>query len=166
MSLSSVPFHTLGKPRHLDPAYHDAKQRAAWTWVQPKNRDELLSRLADARDRAVPERERENLCSVAHGEITRLIQALQDLVDDSYSLIEQPSRIRPATGLGVYRCLQCEAIKGDKTRQHAPGCQVGFAEHLLGVPPLMIARIGDQPLNPNGSRTVTLTAEVIDDLDD
>lgn len=60
------------------------------------------------------------------------VQALQDLVDDSYSLIEQPSWIRPATGLGVYRCHQCEATKGQKIHGHAPDCAVGKAEKLLG----------------------------------
>jgi len=45
---------------------------APWKWIQPRGTDEILKRLADARDLAVPERERENMCSVAHGEITRL----------------------------------------------------------------------------------------------
>ena len=90
-----------------------------------------FQRLADARDVEVPARERENLCSVAHGEISRLTEALQDLVDDSYSLVEQPSWIRPATGLGVYRCHQCEATKGENTRGHAEGCSVGRAEAVL-----------------------------------
>lgn len=43
-----------------------------WTWVQPRTREELLMRLADARDLRVPERERENLCGAAHAEITRM----------------------------------------------------------------------------------------------
>jgi hypothetical protein len=37
-----------------------------WTWKQPKDGQELLSRLADARDLDVPERERENLCGCAY----------------------------------------------------------------------------------------------------
>lgn len=43
-----------------------------WTWVQPKNQAELLTRLADARDLDMTERERENLCACAYTEITRL----------------------------------------------------------------------------------------------
>ena len=43
-----------------------------WVWRQPTNQAELLSRLADARDLDVPERERENLCACAHEEIVRL----------------------------------------------------------------------------------------------
>ena len=128
---TDVPFHALGKPRHLDPSYHAAKQRESWTWVQPVGIDALLLRLADARDFAVPERERENLCSVAHGTITKLVDVLQGLVDDSYSLVEPPSWIRPATGLGVYRCHQCEATKGERSHDHAEGCAVGLAEAVL-----------------------------------
>ena len=128
---TNVPFYALGKLRHLDPDYRAAKQRESWTWIQPVGIDALLSRLADARDFAVPERERENLCSVAHGEISRLVGALQSLVDDSYSLIEQPSWIRPATGLGVYRCHQCEATKGERRQGHVAGCAVGRAEAIL-----------------------------------
>ena len=48
------------------------KDNVTWTWVQPKNQDELLARLADARDLNVPERERENLCACACAEIKRL----------------------------------------------------------------------------------------------
>ena len=122
-----------------------AKQRAAqredqmtkqlpadktWAWVQPRDRAALLQRLAEARDFAVPARERENLCSVAHGDISKLAEALQDLVDDSYSLVDPPWR-RPATGLGVYRCHHCEATKGEKNCGHADGCVVGRAEAVL-----------------------------------
>lgn len=53
---------------------------APWTWVQPRDRKDLLLRLADARDFAVPERERENLCSVAHGEIVHLAAVNTDLL--------------------------------------------------------------------------------------
>ena len=112
---------------------HEAKQRESQpvTWVQPVGIDALLLRLADARDLAVPERERENLCSVAHGTITKLVEVLQGLVDDSYSLVEQPSWIRPSTGLGVYRCHQCEATKGETSHGHADDCAVGRAEAIL-----------------------------------
>jgi len=41
--------------------------------------DELLRRLADARDLNVSERERENLCAAAHTEITRLVKETLDL---------------------------------------------------------------------------------------
>ncbi|MCR4300849.1 MAG: hypothetical protein NUV51_04500 [Sulfuricaulis sp.] len=50
-----------------------------WTWVQPKNQDELLARLVEARDLKVPERERENLCACALTEIRRLQQETLDL---------------------------------------------------------------------------------------
>lgn len=103
----------------------------SWTWVQPIGIDAILRRLALARDLAVPERERENLCSVAHRTISNLTEALQALVDDSYSLIVPPSFIRPATGLGVYRCHQCEATKGEQSHAHSAGCPVGIAEVLL-----------------------------------
>lgn len=39
--------------------------RTPWKWVQPKNHHELVQRLNEAADLAVPERERENLCKVA-----------------------------------------------------------------------------------------------------
>ena len=51
-----------------------------WTWVQPKDRNELLQRLEDARDLNVPERERENLCGVAHGEIMKLATLNSELL--------------------------------------------------------------------------------------
>lgn len=120
-----------GYQRHLDPGYHAAKQRESWTWVQPVGIETLLARLADARDFAVPERERENLCGVAHGMISTLSDALQGLVDDSYSLVEQPSWIRPSAGLGVHRCHHCEATKGERVRAHAMDCAVGCAENVL-----------------------------------
>ena len=50
------------------------------------NRDELLARLADARDLTVSERERENLCAAAHTEITRLAKemlALQAALEEA-----------------------------------------------------------------------------------
>lgn len=92
---------------------------ATWTWVQPLGRAALLQRLADARDLEVSARERENLCSVALSDITRLSEALEDLVNDSYSF-----------GKGVYRCRRCEEIKGERTRAHT-ACPVGRAEAVL-----------------------------------
>jgi len=46
------------------------------------NLDELLKRLADARDLDVPERERENMCSLAHGAIIKLRDGLSDAIKD------------------------------------------------------------------------------------
>lgn len=43
--------------------------RKPWQWEQPRGDDELLARLRDGFMLAVHERERENLCSVAHGRI-------------------------------------------------------------------------------------------------
>lgn len=105
----------------------------SWTWVQPYGIDEIQSRLANARDFAVPERERENLCGVAYNTIAKLVDVLQALVDDSYSLVEQPSWIRPAQGLGVYKCLQCDATKGEKRHDHVVDCAVGRAEVILSM---------------------------------
>ncbi len=53
-----------------------------WRWIQPKGTDEILRRLLDARDLNVLERERENMCSVAHGEIVRLRALVPDFHDD------------------------------------------------------------------------------------
>ena len=39
--------------------------RKPWAWIQPIGIDNLIARLQDARDLAVPDRERENLCSMA-----------------------------------------------------------------------------------------------------
>ena len=75
--------------------------RKDWKWIQPKTRAELLQRLAEARDYAVNERERENLCSCAHLEITQLsaaATALHDLLevigsdDKQYPFIAQMAR--------------------------------------------------------------------------
>ena len=62
-----------------------------WHWVQPSN-DEILPRLRDAFELNVPARERENMCRVAHGEITalraditRLKAALQDCKVQTWS---------------------------------------------------------------------------------
>ena len=51
--------------------------RQPWAWVQPKSVAEIKQRLLEARDFKVPERERENMCSVAHGEIVRLERDLR-----------------------------------------------------------------------------------------
>lgn len=52
-----------------------------WVWVQPKNDEELVSRLLEARDYAVHERERENLCSCAAIRLTALISDNTRLLD-------------------------------------------------------------------------------------
>lgn len=51
--------------------------RKPWAWYQPKGTDEILNRLIEAREYSVDERERENMCSVAHGEIVRLLALLE-----------------------------------------------------------------------------------------
>ena len=43
--------------------------------------DELLKRLADARDLNVPERERENLCSISYGTIIKLRDGLNEAIN-------------------------------------------------------------------------------------
>ena len=50
--------------------------RSPWAWVQPRDTAEIKQRLLEARDFMVHERERENMCSVAHGEIERLEREL------------------------------------------------------------------------------------------
>lgn len=40
--------------------------RKPWVWMQPKDQAELVQRLLEAREYAVHERERENLCSMAY----------------------------------------------------------------------------------------------------
>lgn len=40
-----------------------------WQWVQPANDADLIARLIEAREYAVHERERENLCSVAAAQL-------------------------------------------------------------------------------------------------
>jgi len=47
-----------------------------WTWIQPMDGDELLTRLLDARDLNMPARERENLCGCAYTEIRQLQREL------------------------------------------------------------------------------------------
>ena len=54
--------------------------REPWTWVQPEGLEEVMDRLADARDFRVPDMERENMCSVAHYEMRKLQKALRDVV--------------------------------------------------------------------------------------
>lgn len=66
-----------------------------WVWVQPKDRAELLQRLADARDLAVPEKERENLCACAHEALFKAEQEREKL----QALVYVP---------GVWRCAKCE----------------------------------------------------------
>ena len=61
------------------PTEHNAKKhtppglRRPWEWLQPTTDADLVQRLIEARDYAVPECERENLCSVAAGRIGALI---------------------------------------------------------------------------------------------
>jgi len=50
----------------------DRLAREPWTWIQPRDTDDLVRRLLEASDLAVPERERENLCSCAHAAIKGL----------------------------------------------------------------------------------------------
>jgi hypothetical protein len=51
-----------------------------YAWVQPDGTDEILTRLRDCYEFAVHERERENMCSVAHGEIERLRESNAELL--------------------------------------------------------------------------------------
>ena len=51
---TDVPFHALGKPRHLDPGYHAAKQRETRTLRESveRYRRELLETHPDLLRRA------------------------------------------------------------------------------------------------------------------
>jgi len=51
-----------------------------WTWIQPRGDQELLARLQDGFLLAVHERERENLCSVAHARIKALLEDRAKLI--------------------------------------------------------------------------------------
>lgn len=53
--------------------------RDPWQWVQPRTTDEILNRLLECRQFHVHDRERENMCSVAIGEITRLSGLVESL---------------------------------------------------------------------------------------
>ena len=66
-----------------------AQRRPGWTWVQPRTREELLTRLAHARDLDVPARERENLCAAAYTEILGMPQtaAEQQLARAQHDII-------------------------------------------------------------------------------
>lgn len=98
------------------PADAVCKHGTAWTWVQPADRAELLTRLANARDFAVPERERENLCSVAHGEISTLEQLCDHIQVEVQQLrahfceAHQPDLRQPES------CPCCVAIACDDLR--------------------------------------------------
>ena len=46
--------------------------RKPWQWIQPKTTSEIITRLIEASDFMVHERERENLCSVAAAKIRTL----------------------------------------------------------------------------------------------
>lgn len=46
-----------------------------WEWVEPANHADLVQRLQEASEYAVPERERENLCACAARAITNLMGA-------------------------------------------------------------------------------------------
>ena len=57
----------------------EGDDKIAVTWMQPKNREDLLRRLADARDLSVPERERENLCACAYTALRTIEPVIADL---------------------------------------------------------------------------------------
>ena len=62
-----------------------------WKWVQPTN-SELVSRLIEARELNVHERERENLCSVAAGRIVALERTNAELVAALQALLSASER--------------------------------------------------------------------------
>ena len=72
-----------------------------WIWIQPKTDAELIHRLIEAREYAVHERERENLCSVAAGRLRELTQG-EDV--DPEELYDCP--IHGKLG-GVNYCPRC-----------------------------------------------------------
>ena len=54
------------------------KDKDHWEWEQPTDRDDLINRLAHARDTNVPARERENLCGCAYTELRQLGRELAE----------------------------------------------------------------------------------------
>lgn len=98
-----------------------------WAWVQPANHADLLDRLRLARDLAVPERERENLCACAATTIKKLL----GLLDERENLLQEfvEDTAYPTVPLGPSRdCQQCGTPKGAK---HLLSCVVGRTEALL-----------------------------------
>lgn len=116
---------------HETPRHH---ARAPWVWVQPADHQALLERLALARDLAVPERERENLCACASTEIKRLLRLIDEREALLQEFVDDVSYAPAGQSLGFHDnrtyCCGCHSLRA-KVTSHAPGCVVGKAEALL-----------------------------------
>ncbi len=95
-----------------------------WTWVQPFDRDALLTRLLDARDLHVPQRERENLCGCAYTEIRQLQRELAAERATRAALEQALEHVLPLLhprDCGVHYCRYCEAGTSNHWEHH-PSC--------------------------------------------
>ena len=63
--------------------------RQPWQWVQPPDDTALMARLIEARDYAVPARERENLCSAAAARIVALRAENEQLAEALRQMIPE-----------------------------------------------------------------------------
>lgn len=95
-----------------------------WQWVQPPDDAALVARLRDARDLAVPERERENLCGVAAGRIAallsdraRLIAALTDAANKLRALGVSCDGPRLGTSKKPEWHILCEAATAEHSHR-------------------------------------------------
>ena len=118
----------------------DAAENQLWVWKQPKNQDDLLSRLADARDLNVPERERENLCGCAHTEIEGQRAQIAELGQELQR--ERDMHIADIIKLDDHVCLRIKALIAARDAaqaalreygQHDSHCQAGVAFTTDGV---------------------------------
>jgi hypothetical protein len=72
-----------------------------WEWIQPRTLADILSRLRVARDCRVPERERENMCSVAHDTIAKLEterNLWKIMAEEQYAERAYPTRLELGEG--------------------------------------------------------------------
>ena len=66
-----------------------------YAWIQPVTYEQLLERLAQAREYAVNERERENLCAVAHDELNTLLSERQWIATNVVYLEHLQNGLKP-----------------------------------------------------------------------
>lgn len=78
------------------------ERKHMWKWIQP-TQDQILPRLRDCFELNMCERERENMCSVAHGEIVFLRAENERLKESIAELIRvwEGPRERAAVGFAA-----------------------------------------------------------------
>ncbi len=87
--------------------------RQPWQWVQPATDADLVARLIEAREYAVHERERENLCSVAAGRIGALYVERGELVAALRSARDMAAAGAPKDAEGFYQDDAAQLAKFD-----------------------------------------------------